>query len=83
MELKLDISTYPPFIGLQDIMEMYGITRPTVIKRIQDGDLPPFQTSVGSCKPGWTREYFVFWMAEKAKRDIDQAGELELCRTAG
>ncbi|MCE5185064.1 MAG: hypothetical protein LLF76_02945 [Planctomycetaceae bacterium] len=74
MDLKLDISGYPPYITPKDLEEQYGMCRITVLRRIQDGHLPPLQSNLNSQRPGWSREYFVMWLMEKARRDVQMQG---------
>ena len=72
MELKLDISSYPPYITPQYLQEQYGMCRVTVQRRIQDGHFPPLQSNLNSQKPGWQREYFVAYLIEKARLDAQR-----------
>lgn len=72
MDLKLDISGYPPYITTRYLEEQYGMCRVTVLRRVQDGHLPPLQSNLNSQRPGWTREYFVAWLIKKAQMDAQQ-----------
>lgn len=65
MDVKLDTSDYPEWITPQWVAEKYGCDLRTVQRRVEKGFLPPYQSPVKSQCPGWSREYFVMYQAQR------------------